>query len=461
MNVAVMRPLLRGLRHWLAVLVMAACGSSALLAATPARTLDVPKVGFSERVLPNGLEVIAIHSSTSPTVSVQVWYHVGARDDPQGRSGFAHLFEHLMFKSTKHLKAEQFDRLTEDVGGSNNAFTSNDVTAYHEVVPSNHLETLLWAEAERMSNLNVDDANFKSERAVVEEEYRQRILASPYGRFFNAIAASSYLKHPYKRPSIGSIEDLEAATLADVTTFHGRYYRPDNATLVIAGDFDPKQLNAWVDKYFGPILRPTKPMDRASGDEPPWPSDRIVAVTGPQVPLPAVAINWLAPTVTSPDAAALRIAAALLSSGESSRLNQSLVYRQQLASQAGFEADLRAGPGLLTAYAIAASGKPLVEVKTALLAEVMRLAKQGVTPAELAKIKTQVLTQALLSRQTPEGLASAVAEAAVLEGNPEQVNQGLADLQRVSVADVKRVMRKYIASAHQVTVEYTQEGGAK
>ena len=193
---------------------------SPLLAATPAPTLDVPKIGFSERVLPNGLEVISVRSNTSPTVSVQVWYHVGARDDPQGRSGFAHLFEHLMFKSTKYLKAEQFDRLTEDVGGSNNAFTSDDVTAYHEVVPSNHLETLLWAEAERMSNLNVDDANFKSERAVVEEEYRQRILASPYGRFFNAIAPAAYLKHPYKRPSIGSIEDLEAATLDDVTAFH-------------------------------------------------------------------------------------------------------------------------------------------------------------------------------------------------------------------------------------------------
>ena len=349
------------LSRCLAGLVLAAGAMSPLLAATPARTLDVPKIAFSERVLPNGLEVIAVRSSTSPTVSVQVWYHVGARDDPQGRSGFAHLFEHLMFKSTKYLKAEQFDRLTEDVGGSNNAFTSNDVTAYHEVVPSNHLETLLWAEAERMSNLNVDEANFKSERAVVEEEYRQRILASPYGRFFNAIAPSSYLKHPYKRPSIGSIEDLEAATVTDVAAFHTRYYRPDNATLVIAGDFDPKQLNAWVDKYFAPVPRPAKPMERDSSDEPPWPSDRSVAVTGPQVPLPAIAINWLAPTVTSPDAAALRIAAALLSSGESSRLNQSLVYRQQLASQAGFEADLRAGPGLLTAYAIVASGKPLAE----------------------------------------------------------------------------------------------------
>ena len=443
-----------------AAVAAALAGTLLGAAAAPAR-IDVPRIAFSERVLPNGLEVIAVRSDTSPTVSVQVWYHVGSKDDPQGRSGFAHLFEHLMFKSTRYLKAEQFDRLTEDVGGNNNAFTSDDVTAYHEVVPSNHLETLLWAEAERMSNLNVDEANFKSERAVVEEEYRQRILASPYGRFFNAIAPASYLKHPYKRPGIGSIEDLEASTLPDVIAFHTRYYRPDNATLVVAGDFDQKQLDAWVDKYFGPVARPAKPLERISSDEPPWPSDRSVAVTGPQVPLPAVAVNWLAPTVTSPDAAALRIAAALLAGGESSRLNQSLVYRQQLAGQVGFEADLRAGPGLLSAYAIAASGKPLAEVKAALLSEVSKLAASGPTPAELAKVKTQVLTQALLTRQTPQGLASAIAESAVLEGNPEQVNQGLADLQNVSIADVKRVLQKYVASAHHVTVEYTQEGSAK
>jgi zinc protease len=446
-------------RRFAAGLLLALAVPAAL--AAPARPIDVPKIAFTERVLPNGLSFIAVRSDASPTVSVQVWYHVGARDDPQGRSGFAHLFEHLMFKSTKYLQAEQFDRLTEDVGGSNNAFTSDDVTAYHEVVPSNHLETLLWAEAERMSNLNVDEANFKSERSVVEEEYRQRILASPYGRFFNAIAPSSYVKHPYRRPSIGNIDDLEAATLPDVAAFHSRYYRPDNATLVVAGDFDPKQLDAWVDKYFGQVQRPAKPLERDSSDEPAWKSDRTVAVTGPQVPLPAVAVTWLAPTVTSPDAAALRIASALLASGESSRLNQALVYREQLASQAGFEADLRAGPGLLIAYAVAAGGKPLADVKAALLAEVMRLATHGATPAELAKIKTQVLTQALLARQTPQGLASAVAEAAVLEGNPDQVNQGLADLQRVTIADVKRVLQKYVVSANRVAIEYTQEGAVK
>lgn len=444
--------------HWrqaAAVAVLAcAAGTTTFAEAAP---LAVAPIGFTERTLANGLQVIAVPSSASPTVSVHVWYHVGSKDDPQGRSGFAHLFEHLMFKSTRHLKSEQFDRLTEDVGGSNNAFTSDDVTAYHAVVPSNHLETLLWAEAERMSNLDVVQANFVSERAVVEEEYRQRILAAPYGRFFNAIAPASYQVHPYKRPAIGNIEDLEAASLADVVAFHDAWYRPDNATLVVAGDFDPKQLDAWVDKYFARLPRPSTALPRLSADEPAWAADRSASVTEPNVPLPAVAMTWLAPPVTSADAPALRIAAALLSAGESSRLNQSLVYRQQIASQASFDADLRSGPGLLIASAVAAGGKPLARVKDALWAEIERLARHPVSDAELAKVKTQVLTGALLSRQTPEGLASAVAEAAVLEGGAEHVNIGLTSLQNVTAADVQRVIKRYVMGAHKVTVTYTQE----
>ena len=441
-------------------LVLAAA-AGAVCAASADEPLQVAPIAYTERRLANGLQVIAAENHASPTVAVQVWYHVGAKDDPQGRSGFAHLFEHLMFKSTRNLRDEQFDRLTEDVGGANNAFTSDDVTAYHEVVPSNHLETLLWAEAERMSNLNVDDAAFKSERAVVEEEYRQRVLAAPYGRFFNAIATSSYLVHPYKRSAIGSIEDLEAATLADVVSFHNTYYRPDDATLVVTGDFDAAQLQAWVDQYFGPLPRPTTALPRVTADEPAWPSDRTIAIHGPKVPLPAVALSWLGPQVDSKDAAALRVAAALLSAGDSSRLHESLVYRQRVASDVGFEADLRVGPGLLTAFAIAAGNKPLAVVKAALLAEVERLVRQPATMAELAKVKTQLLTQEIVGRQTPLGLGHALAEASVVGGDTSRANRKLAELQSVTAGDVQRVMRDYVGKKHVVTVEYTQEGGSK
>jgi zinc protease len=444
----------------LALAFSAAAFSQPTAPAASASSLQIPPFAFTERTLANGLQVIALEDHASPTVSVQVWYHVGSKDDPPGRSGFAHLFEHMMFKATRYMKAEALDRMTEDVGGNNNAFTADDMTAYHEVVPSNHLERLLWAEAERMAHLEVDEANFKSERSVVEEEYRQRILASPYGRFFNQIPAASYLQHPYKRPGIGSIEDLEASSLQDVVAFHRTYYRPDNATLVVAGDFDPRQLQAWVDQYFAPVARPDAPIPRVTAAEPQWPRDREARAAGPQVPLPAVALVWQAPPVTSADAPALKVAASLLSAGESSRLNQALVYRQRLAAQAGFDADLRAGPGLLIAYAIAAGGHPVDAVGRALQAEVRRLAERPVSAAELAKVKTQMLTQALVERQTPHGEASALAEAAVLYGHADEANTQLQALQQVGAADVQRVMRRYVVGAHKVRLVYTQAAPA-
>src|ERR1051326_8265413 len=204
----------------------------------------LPRIDFRQRTLANGLQVLSVVDKSSPSVAINVWYHVGSKDDPDHRSGFAHLFEHIMFKSTKNMKAEMMDRLTEDVGGSNNAFTQDDVTVYYEVIPANYVETLLWAEAERLASLTVDEENFKSERAVVQEEFRQSVLAPPNGRFFYALDQKSFSAHPYKRPTIGSIEDLDAATIADVIKFHDTYYRPDNATLIVVGDFDPKQLDA-------------------------------------------------------------------------------------------------------------------------------------------------------------------------------------------------------------------------
>ena len=411
---------------------------------------------YSERRLANGLQVLAAPSAASPTVSVQVWYRVGAKDDPQGRSGFAHLFEHLMFKSTRHLANEQFDRLTEDVGGENNAFTADDVTAFQSVVPANHLERLLWAESERMSSLTVDEANFRSERAVVEEEFRERIVAAPYGRFFNAMAPAAYRQHPYRRPVIGRIEDLEAATLDDVQAFHRRHYRPDNATLVVAGDFDPQQLEKWVDGYFGDIgIAPAAPVP-PEADEPAWLVDRRVRVVGNRVPLPAVALIWLAPSQRHADAAALRVAAALLATGESARLNQALVYRRQLASQIGFDADLRIGPGLLIAYAISAGERPLAALASTLNAAVQRLGRAAPPPAELSKVKTQLLTRAIAGRQTPLGRAGALGDAATIGGDAGRVDADLHALQQVSASDVRRVARRYLIQGHHVTVEYRQ-----
>jgi zinc protease len=412
---------------------------------------------MQQRKLPNGLQVVALPTPGAASVTVQMWYRVGGKDDPVGRSGFAHLFEHMMFKRTRYLANEQFGRLTDDVGGENNAFTSEDTTAYYSVVPANHLERLLWAEAERAAHLEVDQTTFDSERAVVQEELRERVLASPYGRLFNALPGAAFEVHPYKRPVVGSIEDLNAATLADVQAFHATYYRPDNVTLIVAGGFDPAQLDTWVDRYFGPLLNPATPVPRVTTVEPKRTAPRHVTVHGPNVPLPALALIWQGPRAGHADAAALQVAAALLANGDSSRLNDSLVYREQVAQAAGFSAEMYADAGMLFAYGIAASGQPLARIEAGLMREIGRLAASPPRPDELDKVRSQLLTSAIAERQTPLGRAMSVGWAVIQRDDPAAANRTVDELSAVTAADVQKVLKRYIVDGKRVSLTYTAE----
>jgi len=417
----------------------------------------VPPINFKERTLSNGLVVITAQERSSPTVSIQVWYKVGSKDDPDKRSGFAHLFEHLMFKSSKNMKDEMMDRLTEDVGGWNNASTSDDVTNYYEVVPSNYLETLLWAEADRLSSLNVTEKNFPSERDVVKEEFNTGVLAPPYGRLFYAIDKLSYSVHPYKRPTIGSKEDLDAANIEDVRAFHKTFYRPDNAVLIVVGDFEQQQVDGWVDKYFARIPKPAAAIPRVTVKEPERTAEKRFDERGPNVPLPAVAITYLAPPVSSPDADALRVAESILSNGESSRLYQSLVYTQQVAAEAFGSANLRQDAGIFVLGAILAGGKQPAEGERALLAELKRMQNESVTKAELDKAVNQLVANALRERETNSGKAFAIGNAAVLLGDVKRVNTDIERLQAVTAADVQRVMKKYFTDTNRVVITYQAE----
>ena len=417
----------------------------------------MPRIKFRERTLTNGMRVLSAEDNSSPTVAIQVWYHVGSKDDPEGRSGFAHLFEHIMFKATRNMKSEMMDRLTEDVGGNNNAFTNPDVTVYYEVVPSNYLETLLWAEADRLSGLTVDEPNFKSERSVVEEEYRQSYLAPPYGMLEYLIEQQSFTTHPYKRPTIGSIEDLDAASLENVRAFHNTFYRPDNATLVVVGDFDPKQLDSWVDKYFGPISKPAIPLPRVTTREPERTAERRITHYGANVPLPAIAFTYLTPPEKNPDAEPLRVAATILAQGESSRLYRSLIYDQQVAQSADATPDLREDAGVFYFNVVLASGKKPEEGERALLTEIKKIQDAPVSMAELDKAKNQLVTDELRQRETSNGKALALGSSAVLLGDPNRVNTDLTKLQAVTAADVQRVMKKYFTNANRLVIYYLPE----
>lgn len=423
--------------------------------------LNVAPLDIKQRSLANGLKVVSVRDNSSPTVSIHVWYDVGGKNDPPGRSGFAHLFEHMMFKATRNMPNEKMDRLTEDVGGFNNASTWPDYTNYYEVVPSNHLETLLWAEADRMVNLNVDEDNFRSESKVVMEEYRQSVLDPPYGRLFWLLDDITFQKHPYRRGVIGDLEQLGAATRADAEKFYKEYYRPDNAVLVVVGDFDQKQFDALVDKHFGRIAKPTGTIARVTEVEPEWTTERRFEKFGPIVPFPATAIVYRAPKTTSPDIPTLRLAASILSGGESSRLYQSLVRTQQIAQEASLDLELNTEGGRLSFIAIGAEKGTSTNLEAALLAELKKVQENGVTPKELEKAKNQLISRAIRARETNDGKAIAIERAVAYQGDPKAVNNEVERLQAVTVADIQRVMKQYFKDNNRVVIHYNQEKKAE
>lgn len=423
--------------------------------------LQVAPLEYTLRTLPNGLRVYAMPDANTANVSVQVWYDVGSKDDPIGRSGFAHLFEHIMFKATRNMPPETFDRMTEDVGGYNNASTWDDFTNYYEVVPANHLERILWAEADRMGSLVVDEAIFDSERDVVKEELRQRVLASPYGPlFYLYLPQANYNVHPYGRPGIGSIEDLDAATVQDVRAFHATYYRPDNAVLVVSGNFNPAQLDAWVDQYFGPIATPNRPIPRVEAVEPVRTAPREFTVYQANVPLPAVMISYPQPESTSPDLPALMVLDAIMARGDSSRLYQSLVYQQQLAAQVFTNLEATQDPGAYSLFAILSEGKSPQEGVASLTAEVARFRDTPVSQAELDEAKNEIVTATIQGRETADGRASELADAVIRYGDAAYADRLLAAIQATTPADIQRVARAILDDNRRVVVNYlpAQEG---
>jgi len=433
----------------------AASPALAQTAAPTTGSVVVPPLGFQERTLPNGLKIYTARDTSTSNVTVQVWYKVGSKDDPEDRSGFAHLFEHLMFKATQNFPDETFDRLTEDVGGNNNAFTSDDVTAYHETVPANHLQRLIFAEADRLGSLVVNESVFASERDVVKEEYRQGVLASPYGRLFSLfVPATIYQDHPYRRSTIGSIENLDAATIEDVRRFHATYYRPDNAYLIVAGNFDQAQLDGWIDQYFGPLTNPSRPLPANNVREPEPTAPREATFYAPNVPLPAVVLAWPAVRYGDPDRAALTVLDGILSTGESSRLYQALIYDQKIATQASSSLDASQQAGAVVTYAIMAEGETPEAGLASLRAEAARLRDAPVTEAELTEAKNELVAGALRDRETVEDRASALGWSLINTGDAAAADREVAALQAVTAADIQRVARRYLTDQRSIAIRY-------
>jgi zinc protease len=428
------------------VALSATLGNAPLVAQENTEQVRPPKLNFTTQTLPNGLHVILLEDHEVPIINLQVWYHVGGKDEKPGRTGFAHLFEHLMFKGSAHVPAEEHSRIIEAVGGFDNAETGDDTTNFYETFPSNYLERVLWLEADRLGSLNVSDENFKSEREVVKEERRVRIENQPYGYLQEDLRAAAFTVHGYHHTPIGSMEDLDKATIQDVRDFFNTFYKPNNATLVIVGDFDSAQALAWTNRYFDGIPASAKPIPRLNNPEPPQTAERVARKSYSNTPLPAVVIGYKIPARYSPDAYPLDLASNILAGGESSRLYQTLVYKERIAVQAAGFGAFSEDPNLFWAYAIMNQGHTAQEGEKSLLGVLEGLKAAQVEARELEKAKNQEIAGYVLGRSTDEEKAVALASAAVIGKDPGLANTELDHYLSASAADVQRVAKDYFQS---------------
>jgi zinc protease len=424
--------------------VLAALTVGAALGVSASSDVTPPKLKIETHTLDNGLQVVLAQDTSRPVVNVQVWYRVGSKDERKGRTGFAHLFEHMMFRGSANVGPEEHMRYVREAGGAVNASTDFDRTIYWETVPSNHLERVLWLEADRMASLVVNDENFTKEREVVKEERRLRYENPPYGMLAEWVLDATFQSYPYKYLPIGSMTDLNAATVADVKAFFDTYYVPDNASLIIVGDFDPKAALEQARKYFGRIPR-SKGVPRVKADEPPQKELRTLTKNDPKAPLPAVASAFKLPSRGHADTYALQVAFDILSTGESSRMYRRLVYEEQSAVAAQAQLLLLEGPSIGFLFGVANQGKDVKDVAKSIRAVVDGLAAAPPSADEVDKVKNTIVSRLVVGRQTMQQKADDLGAAASLLGESERYNTELQKYQAVTAADVQRVVKQYLS----------------
>ena len=425
----------------------------------------LPKLEFEKYTLPNGLQVILHVDRKLPIVHVNQWFHVGSKNEKRGRTGFAHLFEHMMFQGSKNASGEYF--VYAEKAGANlaeggvNGTTSNDRTNYFATVPSGNLENLLWVESDRLATLldATDDKKLDEQRNVVKNERRQGLENQPYGRWFSLLFENTFDNgHPYSWPVIGSMEDLSAASLDDVKEFFRQYYTPNNLSLVIAGDFDPAETKKLVAKYFGD-LPPGAPLDRPARNVATLNGERVVEVSD-RVSLERVYIGWPAPEYFHKDDAALDIAARILADGLSSRLTKTLVYDKQLATQVSSFNITAEIASLFVVQATARPGSSLKDIEQGVTAEIARLAKEGPTVAELERSKTKQEAEFISGLERIGGFggkADVLNQYNVYLGDPNKIEADLGRYRALTTAAVQQAIATWLDTPNRVVIRFHPE----
>lgn len=438
-------------------LTLLSAGGLGLLSAQTPSTIPIERY-----TLPNGLRVILSPNPATQVVAVNVWYDVGSRNEVKGRTGFAHLFEHMMFQGSGNVPKGGHMQLIERAGGSMNGSTSEERTNYYQVLPSNRLNLGLWLEADRMRSLAITKENFENQRETVKEERRLRVDNQPYtGAIFEGLygLADSTSCFPYAHSVIGSMDDLNAGQVPDVQAFFDLYYAPNNAILTVVGGFDPGEAKALITAYFGGIARGQAPPPVACTQAF---NTGVIRRTWPdaKATVPGVMVAYRVPALTDPDYPALEMLAAILGQGESSRLNRSVVREEKLAQvvlSLMNPTGPRRGPGAFLAFGIANSGVTPDSLEAGISRVFTRIAAEGVTEAELSKAKNAYLSQTINQRQQALIVAEALQSTHLFYGDPNAVNTEWQRMLGVTVADVKRAAATYLRADNSLTLLITPE----
>ncbi|MFZ6053300.1 M16 family metallopeptidase [Halocola ammonii] len=414
------------------------------------------EIEFEEFTLDNGLHVILHQDKSTPIVAVTVMYHVGSKNEDTSRTGMAHFFEHLLFEGSENIGRGEYTEYVENAGGTLNANTSNDRTFYYEVLPSNQLELGLWLESERMLHAKVEEVGIETQREVVKEEKRQRVDNQPYGNLLEETMKHAYVEHPYRWTTIGSMEHLNAAEEQDFIDFYNTYYVPNNAVLSIAGDLNIKETKKLIEKYFSGIPRGEKEIPEVTELEPEKTAEVRDTVWGDDQ-LPMILQAYHIPAQGTEDFYAVDMLNTLLSDGESSRLNQSVVEEKQLAMFCGaFSFELE-HPGLTIAFALANAGVAPKDVEEAMNAEFEKVRNEKISDWEYQKLRNQIENDFIVRNSTVAGIAESLANYHMYLGDANLINTEIERYMAVTKEDLMRVANEYYVPENRVVLYFLQE----
>lgn len=421
-----------------------------LLSAT---ILTAQEVTYEEYDLDNGLHVILHQDESAPVVVTSVMYHVGGKDRAEGRTGFAHFFEHLLFEGTENIKRGDWFKIVSSHGGKNNANTSQDRTYYYEVFPSNELELGLWMESERLMHPIIDQVGVDTQNEVVKEEKRLRYDNSPYGQILMTVGENLFEKHPYKDPNIGYMEDLDAATLEDVKAYNKKYYVPNNAVLVVAGDIDIPETKKLVEDYFGPIPR-GEDIVRNYPKETPITTEITDKTYDPNIQIPASIIAYRTPGFTEREAYVLDMISAYLSDGNSSKLYKKLVDEQKQALQVGAYNIAQKDYGMYLVFTLPVGETSLETLNTEIEEEIAKVRDSLISEKDYQKLQNKFQTRFVNANSSVEGIAGSLATYYMLYGDTELINKEIDIYRSITREEMQETAQKFLKPNQRAVIDY-------